>query len=335
MKVRLGFDLNCFGNRYLEPEAWTDFVASCGVRVVQFNFDLIDFLLPSAIQNRIVARTLECCEAKGIRIKCAFGGHNHHQNYLGHPDDEVANAYEDFYKRMADLTAALGAEGFGTCFAITSVAVEKNPARRWAVMLRALEAYHRIAEYGRRSGLKYLLYEMTSVRRETCSTFAENDFVLEKMNDAALPMMVCLDVGHRNQSLSGAPEADPYEWIREYGKYSSLIHIQQCNSSGSHHWPFTPEYNAKGDIKPENVLKAIAESGAEHEILLALEIRHRAYYPDEDNLEENLRQSVSYWRQWVTDLDLESDFAEDHMQSARGEADAARALEGNQHATQG
>lgn len=304
MKVRLGFDLNCFSNRYVEPEVWTDFVASCGVGVVQFNFDLIDFLLPRRIQDRIAARTVECCKDKGIRIKCAFGGHNHHQNYLGHPDDEVAEAYEEFYKRMADLTAILGAEGFGTCFAITSVAVDRNPARRREVISRAVEAYHRIAEYGKNVGLKYLLYEMTSVRRETCSTFAENHFVLEKMNDAALPMLVCLDVGHRDQSVPGAPEADPYEWIREYGGVSPLIHIQQCNSGGSHHWPFTREYNAKGDIDPEKVLGAIAESGAEHEILLALEIRHRAYYPDEDNLEGNLRQSVAYWRQWVTDVDF-------------------------------
>ena len=333
MKVRLGFDLNCFANRYMEPEAWTDFVASCGVRVVQFNFDLIDFMLPREIQERVVAKTLECCAAKGIRIKCAFGGHSHHQNYLGHPDDEVAEAYEEFYKRMADLTAALGGEGYGTCFAITSVAVDRSPARRWDVMLRAVDAYHRIADYARKAGLKYLLYETTSVRRETCSTFAENDFVLEKMSDAAIPMMVCLDVGHRNQSLPGAPEVDPYEWIREYGRYSPLIHIQQCSSNGSHHWPFTPECNAEGDIDPEKVLAAIAGSQAQQEILLALEIRHRAYHPDEDNLEDDLRRSVSHWRQWVTDLDLESEFGQDFARG--GERDAAQVVKGDRHATQG
>ncbi len=301
MNVKLGFDLNCFSNRYIEPEAWTDFVASCGVKVIQFNFDIIDFLLPHYIQDRLVAKTLDCCAANDIRIKCAFGGHNHHQNYLGHPDDEVALAYEDSYKRMANLTAALGGEGFGTCFAITTVAAQNAPKRRQEIISRAIESYHRLAEHAESVGLQYLLYETTSVPRETCATFAENDFVLSRLKHAAVPMMLCLDVGHRNQEVPGAPQTDPYAWIREYGRVSPLMHIHQCNAQGSHHWPFTPESNAKGDIEPQKVLQAIADSGAEHEILLALEVQHRAYYPDEYQLEKNLSESVKYWRQWVMD----------------------------------
>jgi len=299
MNLKLGFDLNCFCNRYQEPEAWTDYVASCGVKVVQFNFDIIDFLLPKRIQDRLAAKTLECCESKGIRVKCAFGGHNHHQNYLGHPDDEVALAYEGFYKRMADLTAGLGGEGFGTCFAITTVGVQQDAKRRAEVLARAIEAYHRLADYSRSVGLKYLMYETTSVPRETCATFAENDEVLSKLKTMAIPMMLCLDVGHRNQEIPGAPETDPYQWVRKYGSVSPLIHIQQCNEGGSHHWPFTPECNAKGDIDPSKLLQAVADSDANHEILLALEVRHRAYYPDEYKLEDNLRASVDCWRQFV------------------------------------
>ena len=39
----------------------------------------------------LTEQTLAACKAKGIRIKCAYGGHNHHQNYFGYPDDEVAH----------------------------------------------------------------------------------------------------------------------------------------------------------------------------------------------------------------------------------------------------
>lgn len=299
MAVRLGFDLNCFTNRYVEPGAWTDLVAACGVHVVQFNFDLIDFTLPWKLQERLAEETRACCAARGIRIKCAFGGHNHHQNYLGHPDDEVALAYEEYYRRMADLTAALGGEGFGTCFAITTVAVQRDARRRAEIMRRAVAGYRRIADYARTLGLRYLLYETTSVPRESCATFAENDAILASLADAAVPIRLCLDVGHRNQEAPDRPEAGPYAWIRRYGSVAPLIHIQQCNAEGSHHWPFTPAYNAKGDILPERVLQAVAGSGASHEILLALEIRHRAYHPEEYRLEENLRGSVAYWRQWV------------------------------------
>ena len=299
MNLRLGFDLNCFGNRYTEPEAWTDFTASCGVNTVQFNFDIMDFLLPEKVKERLAVKTLDCCRKKDIRIKCAFGGHNHHQNYLGHPDDEVARAYENFYRKMADLTAMLDGEGFGTCFAIMTTGTNNNPKRRAEVLSRAVEAYHRLADYSRRIGLKYLLYETTSVLRETGATFAENDFILSQFKDATLPIMLCLDVGHRNQEVPEAPETSPYAWIEKYAKASPLIHVQQCNNQGSYHWPFTPEYNTKGDIDPGKVLQAIERSGAEQEILLALEIRHRAYYPEEHKLEYNLRESVKYWRQWV------------------------------------
>jgi hypothetical protein len=299
LNVKLGFDLNCFANRYMEPEAWTDFVASCGVHCVQFSFDLIDFMLPWHVQQGLVTQTLACCKAKGIRIKCAFGGHNHHQNYLGHPDDCVAVAYEGFYRRMADLCAALGGEGFGTCFAITTTAVQRNSQRRAEVISRAVDAYHRLAEYGKQVGLKYLLYETTSTPRETGASFAENDELLARMASMAIPMRLCLDVGHRNQEDDGAPESDPYAWIRRYACVSPLIHIQQCNGEGSHHWPFIEGYNAQGDIIPPQILQAVADSGSRHEILLALEIRHRAYYPDECKVEDNLRASVAYWRQWV------------------------------------
>ena len=301
MNVKLGFDLNCFSNRLTEPEAWTDFVASCGIKAVQFNFDMIDFLLPKKVKERLASKTINCCSEKDIQIKCAFGGHNHHQNYLGHPDEGTAKAYEKFYRKMADLTAILAAEGFGTCFAIMTVKTYNNPKRRAEILSRATEAYHRLAEYSKTLGLKYLLYETTSVPRETGATFAENDFILSHFKNAALPMKPCLDVGHRNQENPEAPEADPYAWIERYAKTSPLIHIQQCNSQGSHHWPFTPEFNAKGDVEPKKVLQAIESSGAKQEILLALEIRHRAYYPDEYKLERNLRESVKYWRQWVPD----------------------------------
>ena len=299
MDIKLGFDLNCFTNRYTEPEAWTDLVASCGVRVVQFNFDIIDFLLPQKIQDRLVDRTLDCCRAKKIRIKCAFGGHNHHQNYLGHPDDEVAAVYEGFYRRMADLTVALGAEGFGTCFAIMTVAVHKDRQQRNEILARAIDAYHRLADYSKKIGLKYLLYEITSVPRETCATFEENDYVLSKMKDSALPMNLCLDVGHRNRQIDGAAESCPYAWIEKYGRVTAMIHIQQCDQTGSHHWPFTPQYNAKGDIFPEKIIKAIEKSGAEQEILLALEVRHKASFPEEYNQEKDIKESVDYWRRWV------------------------------------
>ena len=41
-KALLGFNCNCFTNRYDEPEEWTRICKDLGIRYVMFNIDLID-----------------------------------------------------------------------------------------------------------------------------------------------------------------------------------------------------------------------------------------------------------------------------------------------------
>jgi hypothetical protein len=169
---------------------------------------------------------------------------------------------------------------------------------REGVIEDALESYTRLAEYGAELGLRSLAYEMTSVPRETCATFAENDRILLKGMGMKIPLRLCLDIGHRN--LNGAPEeADHLAWIRRYGSRADVIDCQQTDTEASRHWPFTVEHNRQGVIKGDEVVAAIKESGAE-EILLAFEIRIPAFHPQENTFRKALEESVSYWRQWVT-----------------------------------
>ena len=56
--LRLGLDLNCFTNRYTEPEEWTRIVNELGIKEVQFNADIIDPWLPWKIQKRLIRETL-------------------------------------------------------------------------------------------------------------------------------------------------------------------------------------------------------------------------------------------------------------------------------------
>jgi hypothetical protein len=68
----------------------------------------------------------------------------------------------------------------------------------------------------------------------------------------------------------------------------------------SQHWPFTDEYNRKGTIQAEKVVQAIEDSGVE-EILCAFEINHKAFYPIEDQVIDDIRKSVAYWRKYIKD----------------------------------
>jgi sugar phosphate isomerase/epimerase len=296
-RILLGFNCNCFTNRYAEPAVWAAICADLGIRHVMFNIDLIDPYWPWDLQRRLCDETLAACKRYGVQIRCSFGGHHGHQHYLGHPDAACRREAETFFKRAIRQTAYLGGKSFGTCFAIQTVRCQNDPQLRRQVLDDAVAAYHRLAEYGAQVGLQALAYEMTSVPRETCATFAENDEVLARCADMAIPLRICLDLGHRN--LAASPEeADHLAWICRYGRVCDVIDCQQTDREASRHWPFIVEYNRRGIIRGEEVVAAINQSGAD-EILLAFEIRTPAFHPQEYSHLDGLRASVAYWRQWV------------------------------------
>ncbi len=57
----------------------------------------------------------------------------------------------------------------------------------------------------------------------------------------AVPMMLCLDVGHRDVGSGDPRDGDPIAWIEEFGSISPVIHLQQTDNTASHHWPFTED----------------------------------------------------------------------------------------------
>lgn len=294
--ILLGLNCNCFTNRWTEPEEWTRLCAQeLGVHVVQYCIDLLDPYYPWAIQQRICDETLNAAAKHGITIKSSFGGHHSHQHYLGHPDKEAREESERWFRRCIDQTAYLGADGFGTCFAIMTVADNANPARRELIMKEAADAYRRLAEYGAEKGLKYLSFETTSVDRESCATLAETREVMDSLKDMAIPMTLCLDVGHRNLGTANPGDGDPHAWIRAFGKEASVIHIQQTDDSASCHWPFTDTYNCRGIIRADEILATVRAS-CPGEVMLAFELGAKAFYPSEFGYVELLRQSVDHWK---------------------------------------
>lgn len=299
-KILLGFNCNCFTNRYDEPEVWTKICKDLGVKHVMFNIDLIDPYWPWEVQKSLCDRTLEACAKNDVNIAASFGGQHGHQHYLGHFDKDVRREAVNFFKKAVKQTAYLGGKSFGTCFSIMTAKCNSDPVLRKEIIDSAIEGYKEISEYAAEKGLKALAYEMTSIDRESCATFAENDYILEKCANFPAPMRICLDMGHRN--MNGLPEEkDHLEWIKKYAGRCDVIDCQQTNLLASHHWPFTPEYNQKGIIKGNEIISAIKESGAENDILLAFELRTPAFYPYDDMHLSNLSQSVKYWREFVTE----------------------------------
>jgi len=305
-KAIFALNCNCFTNRWTEPGEWTRLCAEeLGVDTVQFCIDLIDPYYPWDLQRKLMDQTLDAAAKHGIQLKSSFGGHHSHQHYLGHPDAEVRRESERWFHRCIDQTAYLKAEGFGTCYAIMTIADDAKPERRAFIMQDAADAYRRLAEYGAEKGLAYLSFETTSVSRETCATIAETRQVLDDLDDMAIPMKLCLDVGHRNLGTDNPDDADPLAWIRAFGRESSVVHIQQTDNSASCHWPFTRVNNERGIIDAQTVLNEVL-AHCEGEVMLAMEVGAKAFYPSEYQYLDMLKESVNYWREamggktWMT-----------------------------------
>ena len=111
-------------------------------------------------------------------------------------------------------------------------------------------------------------------------------------------------------------DGDPWRWLGELGRYSPIIHLQQCDGKSSPHWPFSADRNALGIIEPENVLRALAhayrqppESGMPapcDEICLTLEIFSGTGEFNRDILAK-IKESGAFWRKWIPEDDLTLD----------------------------
>lgn len=296
VRAILAVNCNCFTNRWTEPAEWTRLCAEeLGVDTVQYCIDLLDPYYPWDLQRRIMDETLEAANRYGVTLRSSFGGHHSHQHYLGHPDAEVRAESERWFRRCIDQTAYLGADGFGTCFAIMTVADNADPARRGFIMEEAKSAYRRLGEHAAEKGLAYLSFETTSVPRESCATIAETRTVLEDLGDMAVPMRLCLDVGHRNLGSDDPQDADPLAWITALGAHAAAVHIQQTDNSASCHWPFTKDKNSQGIVEPAAILDAVLAS-CRGDVLLPLEVGAKAFYPSEYTYLDALKESVNHWR---------------------------------------
>ncbi|HEU4752276.1 MAG TPA: sugar phosphate isomerase/epimerase, partial [Armatimonadota bacterium] len=127
------------------------------------------------------------------------------------------------------------------------------------------------------------------------------------------PVLLTLDVGHQagmHYGLQG-PDLDYLEWVRRFGAYTEILHLQQTTPEGSHHWPFTPEFNERGHVRIPAILEALRwshEHAAESPLAGVLEpcdscILIGEWIPGstktEAKLLEELAESARYLREFI------------------------------------
>lgn len=290
MELRLGID-DCFAvKRWPRVVDWGPIVRErLGLRLVQHSFDLVDLSLddPSELRSAMAAQ--------GLELHSTFTGlAAYSSNLLLHPDAGARDAAEAWFREAIRWTGAAGGKATGGHVGAFSVADWRDPRSRRARWTGLQEALGRLAAAARRVGLDHLLVENLAAAREPSTMAMIRDLVTDRTPDR-VPVRLCLDVGHMVVPGTTGPDRDPYAWLRELGRLATIVQVQQSDTEGDHHWPFTAARNAEGRIDADRVIEALGEGGVKA-CDLVLEVIPPFEQPDDDVVDD-LSASVDYWRE--------------------------------------
>jgi len=299
-KLRLGIN-NCFAvKRWPEAEDWAEIVGSkLDLDLVQFSFDLVDPRVRRLVRLKKSGEIRDAAKAYGLEVNSTFTGLGAYSyNLLMHPDPAMRSDALDWYEAAVEMTKEVGAKGTGGHVAAMSCKDFENEERRRFLLDTLIESLQHLSQLAARLGQEFLLWEPMPISREPPSSVADAKSLYVRANRrSGVPIAFCIDTGHQCAWDRSGVDVDTYHWVRELAPMSPVMHVQQTDGKMDRHWPFTPEYNQKGIIRAEKLIKAIDESGAKS-VLLMLEIIH-AFEEKEEKVLEDLEKSVAYWKEFV------------------------------------
>ena len=305
MQLKLGIDLSFARKRWPSPGQWAEIVQNqLGLKYIEFCSDLLDPLLISEpTRSRLAQEIKEEVNKHNLFLHNYYTGMVPHcLNLFSHPDMGVRRDGVRWCEEAAYLSARMGAAGLGGHFDHIAYNDWTDHKRYQFFLENIIQSMQYLSQVAKGYGLSFLLWEQMYTPNEIPYTIEQTREFYERVNEKAIiPIYITLDVGHVCcQGYAHQKEdRDPYRWLRKYAPISPVIHIQQTDNNASHHWPFTPEYNARGIIQAEKVLEAIEASGSRENYLM-LEIFH-SLAANEQKLIDDLKASVEYWQKYITD----------------------------------
>jgi sugar phosphate isomerase/epimerase len=289
------FGLNaCYAiKRWPEPDAWAGIAARLGVRHVQYSFDLLDPLLHGDAEA--YRETRRACERHDVEIVSAFTGLiGYSQNSLAHPSAPVRDRSRAWFEAAIDAAAELGARGMGGHIAAMSVADHADPDARRAAVDRTIAAVRALADRAAARGLEFLLWEIMPVAREYPSRLDETEELLGRLEGTAVPVELCLDLGHMCAHGATGADRDPFAWLERLGAHTRCVHLQQTDGVMDRHWPFTATFNAQGIVEADRVVGLVRAFGRD-EVELMLEPMF-AFEAADDEVLAALADCVAFWK---------------------------------------
>jgi D-erythrulose 1-phosphate 3-epimerase len=293
MRLELGIN-TCFAvKRWPLPSDWAPIVRDrLGLSLVEHSFDLVS--LGPDTSPRDAAMVTTAASRYGLEVRSTFTGLAvYSSNMLLSPDPAVRDGAMRWFREATAFSESVGAVATGGHVGALSVVDWRNPevrSERWEGLRDLL---HELAAEACAHNQSTIMVENLASAREP-STMAMVRDLLAEPDARHAAVRLSLDVGHMCVTGTTGADRDPYAWLRDLGRAAFEVQVQQSDAEGDHHWPFTPEANARGRIEADRVIDALGEGGVE-ELALILEVIP-AFEQDDDDVLDDLTASVVYWR---------------------------------------
>jgi D-erythrulose 1-phosphate 3-epimerase len=297
MPMRLSLNTNPMVNRFAEVDDLCDTLAhKIRTGYIQLVPELLNPSWPAAVIAKRERAFRSAFKRNNMRATSVMTSTFSRLNHMGHPDEGVRRYNVNWFKTLASIAGAIGAESMGSQFAIFTQKDYNDAKRREELIDITIDCWREVADHAKSAGLKYVFWEPMSVGREFGHTIAE----CRKFNarlaaaDFPIPFRMIVDIDHGDVTSANPDDTDPYAWAAAFPVESPIIHVKQSSMNKGGHWPFTAQYNKDGRIQPQKLIDTIMKAGGKDtEICMELSFRERE--PTDSNVVEMIRESVAYW----------------------------------------
>jgi D-erythrulose 1-phosphate 3-epimerase len=257
--------------------------------------------------------------AAGLGAGLGFFCHAFSQAVLNDPD-AYARAKADLYRRLAELADYAAKAGVSSLSLEQMYSPHQIPwtlngtAELLAVVyrLKGTPLYVTL-DTGHQIGQRHYLWPNGAQIEQAILTGNEAQVWLSSAELSTVESVEAY-IQKRPYLFAHPVDGDLYAWLRAFGCYSPIIHLQQTDGTVSAHRPFTAKYNREGIVSPQAVLAALYDSYCLpdpilppcQDIYLTLELfSGTAERPA--NILANIHDSAAYWRQAVPEDGLTLD----------------------------
>jgi sugar phosphate isomerase/epimerase len=270
----------------------------------------------TAAQMELAAEIKESAAREGVEMWDLYTGMATHRFHgLAHSHPAMRQRMAQWILEACDLARAMGCTRWGGHVDAIPVETLGDPGAYQRAVASLYAQWRDLADQATEKGMTALYLEQMYIPSEVPWNLAQTAEALLAYNldRPGCRIYTTVDVGHQAGQQYGMepPDTDYLEWVRHYGAFSEVIHLQQTSAEGSHHWPFTDQYNAAGHIDMDEFMAALEEahqSAGETPLADVLPpVREQRLILEvipgstkcEDQLLAELKTSHEYLSQWI------------------------------------